>query len=146
MRNRSLLLNDQTPVLHAPRGRYVWVKLLGRDWVLKRHKPTLLGIIGATAGSLGVVGLAWGSMGRFRPDLIGITLIVVSAIVVCYGRLKQKNLAADEIYKVAYDRGREDGYDEGYEDRGMERPERPVIVDFPCDDRTRPHVVTVGAD
>lgn len=147
MRNTSLPLNDQTPVSRAPSRRYVWVKLFGRDWVLKRHKPTLLGIVGAALATLGVVGLTWGSVRiRFRPDLIGITLIIVATIMICYGRLQQRNLGADEIYKVAHERGKEEGYDEGYEDRGMEQPIRPVVVALPdqCAHGTRPHMVPAG--
>lgn len=106
----------------------MWINLFGRDWIVRRRKPTTLGIIGTGLGGLGVGGLAWSSIDRLRPDLIGIMLVVVGAIVICYKRLETKNLGADEIYKVGYDRGREDGYDEGYQDRGLEQPVRPVVV------------------
>lgn len=130
MRNKAAACNDQTlvPRGRKPRGGHIWINLLGRAWVVKRREATWLGIIGTALGALGVVGLAWGSADRFQPDRLGIVLVVVGAILICYKRLETKNLAADEIYKVAYDRGREDGYDEGYEDRGMEQPVRPVVV------------------
>jgi hypothetical protein len=85
-------------------------------------------VIGTTISGLGVIGLTWGSFISFKPDRVGIALVVVGAIIVCYQGLRSKNLAADEIYKTGYDRGREDGYDEGYEDRGLEHPSVPVVV------------------
>lgn len=141
MRNRSTVCSDEAV---KPRGRkspggHIWINLFGRDWVVKRRRPTLLGIIGTVLGALGVVGIAWGSLERFQPDRVGITLVVLGAILICYKRLETKNLAADEIYKLAYDRGKEDGYDEGYEDRGLEQPARPVVVPFPG-------MVTAGVD
>lgn len=106
----------------------MWFNLFGRDWVVKRRKPTLLGIIGTTLFGLGVGGLAWGSVDHVQPDRIGIAAVVLGAVVICYKRLETKNLAADEIYKVAHNRGLEEGYDEGYRDRGLEQPIRPVLV------------------
>jgi len=118
---------------------------------VRRRKPTTLGIIGTTLAALGVMSLAWASIEHFRPDLVGIMLVVVGAVVICYKRLETKNLAADEIYKLAYDRGKEDGYDEGYADRGLETPERPVVVAFPgqcvCGGTVaKPHMAKAGRD
>lgn len=108
---------------------HIWIRMLGRDWIfVKRRKPTKLGIIGTVLATLGVIGLAWGSVQDFRPERIGVFLAVLGFGVIGYRRLETKNLAADEIYKIAYDRGREDGYDEGYDDRGQEQPARPVVV------------------
>lgn len=99
---------------------------------MKRRKPTTLGIIGTTIGVLGVIGLTWGSIDSFKPDRVGIALLVVGAIIVCYKRLETKNLAADEIFNVGRERGEADGYKLGYHD-GLEdghktQPARPVIV------------------
>jgi|SRR5690349_9709095 len=128
MCNARTSSNDQTLKPRITRGGHIWINLFGRDWVVRRRRPTLLGVIGTAIGGLGVIGLMWGSLVSFKPDRVGVALLVVGAIIVCYQGLRSKNLAADEIYKIGYDRGREDGYDEGYEDRGLEHPAAPVVV------------------
>ena len=99
---------------------------------MRRRRPTSLGIIGTSLGVLGVIGLTWGSIDSFKPDRVGIALLVVGAIIICYKRLETKNLAADEIYNVGRERAEADGYELGYQD-GLEdghktQPARPVIV------------------
>lgn len=128
MCNARTSSNDQTLIPRKARGGHIWINLFGRDWVVRRRRPTLLGVIGSALGGLGVIGLTWGSLISFKPDRVGIALAAVGAIIICYQGLRTKNLAADEIYKTGYDRGREDGYDEGYEDRGLEHPASPVVV------------------
>lgn len=131
MCNARTSSNDQTPVPRIARGGRIWINLFGRDWIVRRRKPTTLGIIGAALGATGVSGLAWSSFNSFRPDLIGIMLVVVGAVVICYKRLETKNLAADEIYNVGRERGEADGYEQGYRDRGLEQPFTPVVVPLP---------------
>jgi hypothetical protein len=67
----------------------------------------------------------------FHPERAGFGLLLAGMILVTFKKLEQKNLAADEIYKTAYDRGNEDGYDQGYADRQSEQPTRPVVVPMP---------------
>jgi hypothetical protein len=107
--------------------------MLGRDWILvKRRKPTKLGIIGAGLAVLGVAGLIWGSIQDFHPERVGIFLAVIGLGIVGYQRLETRletrNLAQDEIYNVGRERGEAEGYQQGYDDRGMEHPVRPVLV------------------
>ena len=115
-----------------PRGGSVWINLLGRDWIVRRRKPTKLGIIGTALGCLGVGGIMWGSWEDFKPDRVGIAFLMVGITLICFKRLETKNLAADEIYNVGRERGEADGYDQGYLDgvRWGER-NRPVVVPFP---------------
>lgn len=136
MRNGSTVCNDKAdePRRRGQRGGHIWINLFGRDWVVKRSKPTKLGIIGTVLGILGVMSLAWASIEHYRPDLMGVMLIVIGAILVCYKRLESKNLAADEIFNVGRERGEADGYTMGFRD-GFEEGEkarpRPVVVPFP---------------
>jgi hypothetical protein len=97
---------------------------------VRRRKPTLLGIIGSAVAVAGVIGLAWGSFKEFHPDRVGIALLVLGAILICYKRLdlsckrlEQKNLAADEIFNVGREQGETAGYDEGYRE-GVEEGRR----------------------
>jgi len=115
-----------------PHGGWVWINLLGRDWIVKRRKPTKLGIIGTALGTSGVVGITWGSLDEFRPDRVGIAFLMVGITLICFKKLETKSLAADEIYNVGRERGESDGYDQGYQDglRDGERS-RPVVVPFP---------------
>lgn len=121
----------------GPRGRgprpggHMWVHLWGRDWVVR--KPTKLGFIGTALGSLGVVGLGWESVDHFQPGRVGVMLVIVGAILICYKRLETKNLAADEIYNLGRERGEGDMYDEGYKDGYREGVTKG--------ERRRPHVV-----
>lgn len=128
MCNAHTSSNDQTSIPRVARGGHIWINLFGRDWVVRRRRPSKLGITGAVLAALGVIGLAWGSVDDFKPDRVGIVLAVIGLGIIGYRRLETKNLAGDEIWRLAYDTGREDGYDEGYKDRGTEMPLRPVVV------------------
>ena len=116
MRNLLTPPTDRRFIPRKPRGGYHWLNLFGKDWVVKRRKATWTGIIGTSLSIAGVIGVAWGSIERFNPVAVGIMLVLVGVFLICYKKLETKNLAADEIYRVGYDRGKEDGYDEGYED------------------------------
>lgn len=131
MCNARTSSNDQTPIPRQARGGHIWINLFGRDWIVRRRRPTKLGIIGTLTGCLGVIGLAWGNKDDFRPDLLGILFIVLAVMVICYKRLEAKNLAADEIYNVGRERGETDGYEQGYED-GLQqgRKERPHVIEL----------------
>ena len=112
-------------------GNHLWIKLFGRDWVVKRIKPTLLGIVGTFISILGVGGMFWGSLQHFDPQRVGIALLIVGVTVICFKRLETKNLAADEIFNLGRERGEADGYDEGYRDgleEGQKNSQRPVVV------------------
>lgn len=131
MCNARTSSNDQTPKPRITRGGHIWINLFGRDWIVRRRKPTKLGIIGTTLAALGGIGLVWGSAGEFRPDRIGIALLLLGAIIVCYKRLETKNLAADEIYNVGRERGEADGYEQGLRDgleEGRRSHPRPTVV------------------
>lgn len=131
MCNARTSSNDATPVPRKARGGPLWINLFGRDWIVRRRKPTKLGIIGTVLGCLGVAGITWGSVKEFDPMRIGITLLIVGTILICFKKLETKNLAADEIYNVGRERGETEGYDEGFRDGvtegGRARP-RPVVV------------------
>lgn len=133
MRNFLTLLIDRggIPRRRTPRGAHLWINMLGRDWVVKRCKPTWLGIVGTFISTLGLIGLTWGSLDHFDPQRLGIALLIVGVTLICYKRLETKNLAADEIYNVGRERGETDGYDEGFRDgveEGEKTHQRPVVV------------------
>jgi hypothetical protein len=125
MRNFYTLLIDRRfkPSSRNGGSKHLWVNLFGRDWVVKRSKPTLLGIVGTFITTLGAGGLAWGSLVNFDPQRLGIALLIVGVTLICYKKLETKNLAADEIYNVGRERGESDGYDEGYRD-GLEEGQK----------------------
>lgn len=110
----------------------MWINLWGRDWIVRRRKPTKLGIIGTAIAGVGVIGIAWGNLEDFTPDRIGIALLLLGVTLICYKRLETKNLAADEIFNVGREQGEAEGYEAGYDD-GLKDGERnrPVIVPFP---------------
>lgn len=114
------------------RGGSIWINLFGKDWIVRRRKPTKLGIIGTFIACLGLGGLAWGSLEHFDPQRLGIACLIVGITLICFKKLETKNLAADEIYNVGRERGEADGYDQGFQD-GMVVGERnrPVVVPFP---------------
>ena len=115
-----------------PRGGSVWINLLGRDWIVRRRKPTKLGIIGTAVGCLGAVGITWGSLEEFRPDRVGIAFLMVGITLICFKKLERKNLAADHIFNLGRERGEGDGYDQGYRDGFADgERNRPVVVAFP---------------
>lgn len=106
-------------------------------------KPTKLGFAGYVMGSLGVVCIIWGSVREFDPLKVGSVLFIAGVILICFkrleeqhGRLEEKNLAADEIYKLGKNIGVEEGYEDGYHE-GMIHGERrrPAVVPLPvCPD------------
>jgi hypothetical protein len=127
----------------VPRKRRgpVWINLLGRDLIVNR--PSKLGIAGTLAGSLGVVCIVWGSVEVFDPVRVGVVLFLAGVISICFDKLRSslrelrtRNLAADEIYKIGYERGQEESYEEGRADgyrEGMingERRHSQVVVPF----------------
>ena len=134
MRNFHALLIDRgiKASSRIGRGKHLWIKMFGRDWVVKRSKPTRLGIVGTFITTLGMGGLTWGSIEHFDPQRLGIACLIVGITLICFKKLETKNLAADEIYNVGRERGEGDGYDQGYQD-GLADGERnrPVVVQFP---------------
>jgi hypothetical protein len=122
-------------------------------------KPTKLGFTGSLMGSLGVVCIVWGSVREFDPVRVGIALFLAGVILIGFkkmgdqhDRLEEKNLAGDEIYKVAHDRGIEEGYEDGYRE-GMihgERRRPAVMAPLPhcpsCGTATALHAVASVAD
>lgn len=133
MCNARTSSNDQPSVPRKARGGHTWINLFGRDWIVRRRKPTKLGIIGTVLGSLGAGGIIWGSAKAFDPMRIGIALLIVGTIIICFKKLEAKNLAADEIYNVGRERGEADGYEMGLRDGRVDGERtRPVIVPFPA--------------
>lgn len=132
MRNLFASGADNRSIPRSPRGGSIWINLLGRDWIVRRRKPTKLGIIGTVLGCLGMVGITWGSMQKFEPTRIGIAFLIIGITLICYKKLETKNLAADEIYNVGRERGEADTWDEAYQ-AGFADGERsrPVVVPFP---------------
>ena len=125
MRNLHALLIDKRliPRRKTPRGDHLWINMFGRDWVVKRSKPTWLGIVGTFITMLGIGGMVWGTVENFDPQRLGIAMLIVGVTLICYKRLETKNLAADEIYNVGLERGQDDGYDQGYRD-GLEEGQK----------------------
>ena len=111
------------PRVRGPRQGHLWINLLGRDWIVKRRKPTWLGVVGTFTAGLGVIGLTWGSLKNFDPQRLGIACLIVGITLICFKKLETKNLAADEIYNVGRERGESDGYDEGYRE-GLEEGQK----------------------
>lgn len=120
-----------------PWGGPIWISLFGRDYVVR--KPTKLGLTGSLMGSLGVGLVAWGSVKEFDPVRVGSVMFLAGVILICFKRLEdghhrleEKNLGGDEIYKLAHDRGIEEGYEDGYHE-GMIYGERrrPHVAPLP---------------
>lgn len=132
MCNARTSSNDQPLVPRNARRGPLWINLFGRDWIVRRRRPTKLGIIGTVLGCLGVGCIIWGNTRQFDPMRIGIALLIVGTILICFKKLETKNLAADEIYNVGRERGEADGYEMGLKDGRVDgERQRPVIVPFP---------------
>jgi hypothetical protein len=133
MCNARTSSNDQTLIPRYARGGSFWINLFGRDWIVRRRRPTTLGIIGTGLGCLGVMGITWGSIQKFDPMRIGIAFLVIGVMLICFKKLETKNLAADEIFNVGRERGEAEGYEMGHRD-GVAEGERKrprVVVPFP---------------
>jgi len=88
-----------------------------------------------------VIGLTWGSILEFKPERIGIALLILGAMLVCYQKLDRKNLASNEIFNEGRERGEADGYDHGYRDGLVDgRRERPHVIELhpKCEDCGQP--------
>lgn len=120
------------PRVRGPRQGHLWINLLGRDLIVKRCRPTWLGVVGTFTAGLGVIGLTWGSLKNFDPQRLGIACLIVGITLICFKKLETKNLAADEIYNVGYERGEADSYDRAYQEGFADgERSRPVVVPFP---------------
>ena len=115
-----------------PQKRHIWISLLGRHWIVRKRKPTLLGTAGAALGGLGVGALVWGNIRNFEPTRIGVALLIIGVMLICTKCLKAKNLAENEIFNLGRERGEADCYDEYYR-QGLEdgRRERLTVVSMP---------------
>jgi hypothetical protein len=122
-------------------------------------KPTKLGFTGPLLGSLGVVCIVWGSVREFDPVRVGVALFLAGVISIFFKkledqhrRLEEKNLAADEIWKIGQNAGFEDGYADGYQDgvANGERRRPHVVAPLPqcphCGTATALHSVASVAD
>lgn len=124
MSNRRLSWNDAREI-DGSRGSK-WIRILGVDFVMRRRncKAGLAGLACVALAVLaGAISIASG------PGARGLTIIVASGqmaiigvMLMCYQGLLRRTSSSQELYRVGYDIGFEDGYAEGQQE--------PVVVDI----------------
>ena len=99
------------------------VRSFGRGIVVRRNQGSG-GFIGSAALAVGAGGMIWTNIKDFSPEGIGRVGVIVGVILICYGRLRTRTAASEDMYRIGYDIGYETGHTEGH------KQARPVVVDL----------------
>lgn len=144
--NPPLALNDLTVIsqsLKAKNGFKLITSWRGTIVVVRRWTATERW--GAAAVATGAACILWQNLRTFNPAGIGITLLVVGALLVCYKKLAMKNMAADQTFKLGYDIGKEDGAEEQRRETDLRPQVVPISSRLCTDCKTKRSEPTVNA-
>jgi len=101
--------------------------------VRRRRAGERVGIAGVVLVAIGLTVMVSATVVGFTPDgtgqiaamVTGGQATIIGVMLVCYAKLAERNLAANEAWKLAEDIG----YEKGVEAASESRP-RPVVVDL----------------
>lgn len=127
MSNRHRGLID-TGGVRRPGGTK-WIRVWGVDFVMRRRNCKA-GTIGATCVAIAVLTAAIAittdtSLGTLRASLVIVAsgqIAIIGVMLMCYQGLLHRTSSSQELYRVGYDIGHEDGYAEGQQE--------PVVIDI----------------